>query len=94
MVQAKLSENLHPKHWKRERALASKGTTPSFIPSENTFQVLETLEDGKPPLSNHTETVHPLQMPCPQSTGGLSPLTAGNKLEGYEPRFFLKEDGK
>jgi hypothetical protein len=33
--------------------------------------------------------------PCAQNAGNaLKPLSARDQLEGYEPQYFLKEDGK
>lgn len=47
------------------------------------------------PLPKTAELVAPEASKCAQSTGAtLAPLCAPDQLEGYEPTYFLKEDGK
>lgn len=47
------------------------------------------------PLLKAAELVPPQELPCTQSTAPvLAPSSGSDKLEGYEPRYFLKEDGK
>jgi len=46
------------------------------------------------PLQKAEVLLAPEAAPCTQSTGSLAPSASLDKLEGYEPRYFLKEDGK
>ena len=46
------------------------------------------------PLAKAEALIAPVASPCTQSTGSLAPTASLDKLEGYEPRYFLKEDGK
>jgi hypothetical protein len=47
------------------------------------------------PLARAQELTTPPIAPCSQSAGPvLAPMAAPDKLEGYEPQYFLKEDGK
>jgi hypothetical protein len=46
------------------------------------------------PLPKAEALVAPEPAPCTQSKGSLAPSASLDKLEGYEPRYFLKEDGK
>lgn len=46
------------------------------------------------PLPKAEALVAPEPAPCTQSKGSLAPSASLDKLEGYEPQYFLKEDGK
>jgi hypothetical protein len=47
------------------------------------------------PLTKATELIQTEPAKCSQNSGpALVPVSAPDKLEGYEPKYFLKEDGK
>ena len=47
------------------------------------------------PLASQGQVIGAEVAPCAQATGAaLAPIAAKDKLEGYEPQYFLKEDGK
>jgi hypothetical protein len=50
---------------------------------------------GLVPLIKGGEVLAPEVAPCSQNTGPvLEPIAAPDTLEGYEPQYFLKEDGR
>lgn len=57
--------------------------------------VAKTSQGSLHPLQAAAELIKPQELPCTQSAAPvLGPAAGGDKLEGYEPRYFLKEDGK
>ena len=56
---------------------------------------LQSQDTGLAPLAIAAPTVPQMEAPTTEnSADGLDPHVAGDKLEGYVPRYFLKEDGK
>jgi hypothetical protein len=56
---------------------------------------IESAPTGLKPLAVAAPTAAQTELPTTENaTKGLDPNAAGDKLEGYVPRYFLKEDGK
>ena len=76
---------------------AEAAELPTKVTSNN-WQVLDTPKTAKAastPLAVAAPLVPPQQAEARENAPqGMTPTSAGDKLEGYVPRFFLKEDGK
>ena len=56
---------------------------------------LQSESKGSEPLAVAAPTVAQHELPTTENAAsGMDPNIAGDKLEGYVPRYFLKEDGK
>lgn len=56
---------------------------------------VQSVSNGLKPLAIAAPTAPQSELPTTENRANeLDPHIAGNKLEGYVPRYFLKEDGK
>jgi hypothetical protein len=66
----------------------------SLVSNEN-HGCVQSAPTGLQPLAIAAPTAPQVELPTTQNAAnGLDPHVAGDKLEGYVPRYFLKEDGK
>lgn len=58
-------------------------------------ECVQSATTGLVPLATNIATAPQKELPVSENaSNGLDPNSAGDKLEGYIPRYFLKEDGK